>query len=153
MYQEQYHDNNYQKNEQKKQASAGVTTSTTTTTVDTEPGVFRNPDYDKHIILEEYTKTIRQPMTMQVCWFLGKLLEDGMEASVILSAIHETGWAPRPSPQYLRAILLRCKNEGIYTQAQWDYRQAERQEAIEQANAARYSGWISYPGDGRDLPF
>lgn len=90
---------------------------------------------------------------MQVARYLSELMNEGMEPGVILAAIQETGWAPRPSPQYLRAILQRCRDQGIYTMAQWDYRQAERQEAIEQANRARYAEWTSFPGKDDMLPF
>lgn len=158
MYQEHYSNKNqnYQQENQKNEyraAESRTTSTSTSTTVNTEPGVSQISPMDKHVIAEAYCQTIRQNMTTQVAFYLENLLQEGMEPEVILSAIQETGWAPRPSPQYLRAILQRCRNQGIYTMTQWNYRQSERQAAIERANEARYSSWVAYPGDGVNLPF
>ena len=48
-----------------------------------------------------------------VCEYLGR----GMELEVILHAIELTGWAPRPSAHYLRAILRRYEDNDIWTEA------------------------------------
>lgn len=163
MYQEHYdyknqnnHKNQENQENEYKAAESSRTTSTsssTTTTVYTDPGVSQISAMDKQTIAEAYCQTIRQNMTLQVGYYLESLLREGMEPEVILAAIQETGWAPRPSPQYLRAILQRCRAQGIYNMAQWEFRQSERQAAIDRANDARFSSWTSFPGDGGNLPF
>ena len=53
--------------------------------------------------------------------FVERMLIDylgrGMELGVILHAIELTGWAPRPSAHYLRAILRRYEDNEIWTEA------------------------------------
>ena len=44
--------------------------------------------------------------------------EYGVEASAVIDAIEQTGYAPRPSYHYFRAILTRYMNEHIYTAQQ-----------------------------------
>ena len=84
--------------------------SSSTSSVYTEPGVSQ----DYMAIKEGYCAAIG-PLTAPVAWYLEGLIGDGMSPDVILNAIQETGWARRPSPQYLRAILERYKAHGIYT--------------------------------------
>lgn len=43
-------------------------------------------------------------------------LTRGMELPVVLHAIELTGWAPRPSAHYLRAILRRYEDNDIWTE-------------------------------------
>ena len=75
-----------------------------------QPGVSQ----DYMAIKEAYCSAIG-PLTAPVAWYLEGLMADGMTPEVILNAIQETGWARRPSPQYLRAILERYKAHGILT--------------------------------------
>lgn len=52
-------------------------------------------------------------MTANVGRYITELLNLGMEPDVIITAIHETGWARRPTPYYMRAILERYRRCGI----------------------------------------
>lgn len=54
-----------------------------------------------------------QPFVERMCC---EYMARGMELSVILHAIELTGWAPRPSAHYLRAILRRYEDSEIYTE-------------------------------------
>lgn len=53
--------------------------------------------------------SIRAPMAM----LIGSLYRGGMDADVIVHAIELTGFAPRPTPWYLKAILGRYEASGI----------------------------------------
>lgn len=54
-----------------------------------------------------------QPFVERMCC---EYMARGMELAVILHAIELTGWAPRPSAHYLRAILRRYEDSEIYTE-------------------------------------
>ena len=54
-----------------------------------------------------------QPMVERmVCDVIGR----GMELAVVLHAVEITGWAPRPSAHYLRAVLRRYEDCEIQTE-------------------------------------
>lgn len=88
---------------------------TTTTIGNTQPGVFPVSPADLEDIRIAYTTTIEKEMNATVAWFIEKCLNAGINADVIEDAIFRTGWAKRPSPFYLRAILNRYMKEGIKT--------------------------------------
>lgn len=90
--------------------ASSSTSSSSTSSVYTDPGVSQ----DYQAIKEGYCSAIG-PLTAPVAWYLEGLMNDGMAPEVILNAIQETGWARRPSPQYLRAILERYRLHGIKT--------------------------------------
>lgn len=96
-----------------------------TTTVSTPPGVH---ELDLIQLKNAYSRLLG-PMTAQVGWFFEELLTYGMEIDVIIDAIDQTGWARRPSPQYLRAILRRYKANGIRTMQQVVNNRSEFDEA------------------------
>ncbi len=132
-----------QQKQQKKQAAAATTA--TTATVYTHPGV----SYVRQIIAEEYQGVLHTQITMPVIMLMERCMSAGMEPEVILAAIEATGWARRPSPQYLRAILQRCLREGILTAEAWEHHEQERCSDQASANAEIYRLWY-----GQDnLPF
>ena len=90
---------------------SSMNTSSTSTTASTEPGVLYNEN-DLLSIKQAYNDCIGD-LKAAVAWYLEGLIKWGMEPEVILNAINETGWAKRPSPQYMRAILERYKAHGI----------------------------------------
>lgn len=153
----QYYDNTSTRNRTSRSTSSRSSSSTsTTTTVATEPGVSSSRatvDYAWNQIIAAYCRTINQNMSMQVAHMIADYMRWGIESDVIIEAINETGFAPKPSPQYLRAILRRCTNQGIMTMEQWNYAQDERQTAIHTACNARFDAWSYYPGKEEDLPF
>ena len=134
-----------QAHQQQKQQAAATTTATTT--VYTDPGVSQN--YVRQLIAEEYQGVLQTPITMPVIMLMERCMRAGMEPDVILAAIEATGWAMRPSPQYLRAILTRCLREGIMTAAAWEHNEHERCITQESANSEIYRMW--YGTD--NLPF
>lgn len=136
-------------NEQKAEAAAATTTATTTT-VYTEPGVS-NAEWDRKIISEVYFTTLHTKMTLPVMQLMERCFREGMETDVILSALEATGWARRPSPQYLRAILTRCIRDGILTETQWRHHEDERYIEQQSANAELYRAWYGSQDD--DMPF
>lgn len=125
--------------EQQQRASS----TTTATTVLTEPGVFWNP-WDLESIRQAYVENIG-PLTAAVAGYLEKKLQRGMEPGVILRSIEETGWARRPSPQYLRAILERLEREEVTTTADL-YRSRQRhREFVHEENRAKWARWYDDP--------
>lgn len=124
--------------------NSAAATSTSTTTVVTDPGVFRQ-------IREAYVDNIG-PLTGAIAHYLEDLMDEGMAPVVILDAITQTGWAPRPSPQYLRAILRRYSLENIYTEQDLQYSKLRRQRERDEANAARWKRWYA-PDQDQELPF
>lgn len=130
--------------------------SSTTTTVATEPGVSCNwaeVNYVWQQIMNAYCQTINADMSMQVAHMIADYMRYGIEPEVIVEAINETGFAARPSPQYLRAILRRCTNQSIHTMEQWRNAQWEREEQMTKASKARFDAWSYFPGKEDELPF
>ena len=89
--------------------------STTTTTMAHGAGCVTIDDLK--IIRDCYVDYVG-PMTAPVAKMIEMKLAAGMEVAVILHAIEETGWAPRPSAQYLRAILTRLHATDVLTMEQ-----------------------------------
>lgn len=90
--QEDHHDNNYNK------AHA--------------PGRFLTPE-DCECIKAAYATNIGNSMTAAVAHMIEQAFENGLTADQIVMAINETGFAPRPSPAYLRAILKNWTEHGV----------------------------------------
>lgn len=84
-----------------------------TTTGETEPGV-QSSIIDYEAIASAYCENIGD-LKAPVAHFIETLLQKGMKADVIIEAIQATGWAAKPSPQYLRKILNRYLMCGIFT--------------------------------------
>lgn len=120
-------------------ATAAAATATATTRY-TEPGVLFER-WDRQVIAEAYTATIGQRLSLPVMQLMERCLREGMEAGVILAAIEATGWARRPSPAYLRAILTRCLREGILTEAVWMHHEAERAGYQQTATEELFRAW------------
>lgn len=93
------------------------TSSTSSTSRYTEPGVL-SAEHDLMVIKEAYQSCIGPEIKAAVAYYIERLLEDGMKADVIIHAIEETGWARKPSPHYMRAILERYRLRGIRTMEQ-----------------------------------
>ncbi len=106
--------NNSDNSSNRKQGTAAVSSSTTTTTIHTDPGVCTANPRDLEVIRTAYNGSIG-PLTAPIAHFIEKCITAGMEPAVIVDAIERTGWARRPSPFYLRAILQRYLNWGIRT--------------------------------------
>lgn len=121
-----------------------VDTSTTTTTREHGAGRVPAPD-ELRAIREAYADAIG-PLNRQTARMLVDALEGGIEPPVMLHAIEATGFAPRPSVYYLRAILRRYAASGIRTMADVERderRRAPRRDYIERDsrdNAAIYEG-------------
>ena len=69
--------------------------------------------FDIRTLYREAVGYEMQPFVEKMC--VDYLLQ-GMEKEVVLHAIELTGWAPRPSAHYLRAILRRYEDSEIYTE-------------------------------------
>ena len=87
-----------------------TTTTTTTTTRTTEPGVFSLNDMAR----------LREACIRSIGFWNGSLQDiisrfTEFDVEMILEAIFETGLAPRPSGNYLFAILRRWWDQGIMT--------------------------------------
>lgn len=107
--------------------NSSMNSSSSTTTAATLPGVLFN-DQDLTAIKQAYNECIGD-LKAAVAWYLEGLMEWGMEPEVILNAINETGWAKRPSPQYMRAILERYKAHNIRSMPQLLHDQEEFEES------------------------
>lgn len=101
----------------------------TTTTTTREHGAGRVPTPDElRAIREAYADAIG-PLNRQTARMLVDALEGGIEPPVMLHAIEATGFAPRPSVHYLRAILRRYAASGIRTMADVERDERERHRA------------------------
>ena len=98
--------------ERERTSTSSRRSSSSTTTREHGPGCVTA--HDLEIIREMYVECIGE-LTPPVARMIEIKLAAGMEVGVILHAIEETGWAPRPSAQYLRAILTRLHNADILT--------------------------------------
>ena len=80
----------------------------------TDPGVYRHwtPEEGERI-LEAYTGNVSEMMTMGVATMIEDAYQHGMSVDDIILACHETGFAPRPSPAYLRKILENWAEFGV----------------------------------------
>ena len=120
--------NNSDNSINRKQGTAmGSSSTTTTTTYHTEPGVFTANPQDLEVIRTAYNG-VCGPLTAPIAHFIEKCLSAGMEPAVIVDAIERTGWARRPSPFYLRAILQRYLREQIRTMEDVEGDNADRQQ-------------------------
>ena len=94
-------------NQRVKEAERTSSTSTTTTVVH---GTGR---FDLGIV-QAYEQNVGR-WDLKAQQILSRAYASGMEEAVLLAAIEATGWAPRPSKQYLAAILRRYMAAGIKT--------------------------------------
>lgn len=69
--------------------------------------------YDIRTLYREAVGYEMQPFVEKMCC---DYILQGMEKEVVMHAIELTGWAPRPSAHYLRAILRRYEDSEIYTE-------------------------------------
>lgn len=107
-------DNNTTKSSSSKETAAG-SSSSTITTIHTQPGVCLFNPQDLEAIRIAYKGCVGQELTATVAGYIEKCMAAGMHADVVLDAIERTGWARRPSPFYLRAILRRYLEWSIFT--------------------------------------
>lgn len=69
--------------------------------------------YDIRTLYREAVGYEMQPFVEKMCC---DYILQGMEKEVVMHAIELTGWAPRPSAHYLRAILRRYEDSEIFTE-------------------------------------
>ena len=75
-------------------------------------GRFMSPE-DCAAIKDAYCDNISDTMTGAIARMIEDAFKSGLEASEIVMAIEETGFAPRPSPWYLRKILENWVENGV----------------------------------------
>lgn len=132
--------NNNDNSINRKQGTATVSSSSTTTTIHTEPGVCTCSPADLEVIRTAYTGVCGQ-LTAPIAHFIEKCISAGMEPAVIVDAIERTGWARRPSPFYLRAILQRYLREQIRTMDDVEGDNADRQQYQQQHGDDGWREW------------
>lgn len=66
-------------------------------------------------IMSAYRANVGASITAPLAWLIGKLYSAGMDADVIVHAIEVTGYARRPSPWYLKAVLARYEEQRLFT--------------------------------------
>lgn len=103
--------------------------SSTTTTRNTEPGVSLSDEQIERVAMA-YSAAISKDIPPMAARMMEQAMQDGMTAECLIIAINDTGWALKPTPQYLRAILRRCRDQGIRTAE--EYRQAQSAYARQQ---------------------
>lgn len=69
--------------------------------------------FDIRTLYREAVGYEMQPFVEKMCC---DYILQGMEKEVVMHAIELTGWAPRPSAHYLRAILRRYEDSEIHTE-------------------------------------
>lgn len=75
-------------------------------------GRFLTPE-NGEAIKTAYLENISDTMTGAVAHMIEDAFKNGLEAAEIVMAIEETGFAPRPSPAYLRKILENWVTNGV----------------------------------------
>lgn len=104
-----------------------------------------------HVTKELYQQNIGR-MTPAIANMIERCLLSGMEPDVVDAAIAKTGWARRPSPNYLAAILRRYNIDGIKTIDDLMADEARFEAIKEQRRAERAARW--YEEDTcSELPF
>lgn len=78
----------------------------------TVPGVSLTPE-DGERIKEAYLDNIADRMTGAVANMITNAFNRGLSVNEIVMAIEETGFAPNPSPAYLRRILENWAENGV----------------------------------------
>lgn len=68
---------------------------------------------DCEAVKEAYMANISDTMTGAVAAMIEKAFSRGLTQAEVIMAIEETGFAPRPSPQYLRKILENWCDSGV----------------------------------------
>ena len=120
----------YEKKPTSSTSSSSSTTinssSRTTTGIPTPPGVLTSDQWDE--LRTIYEGCGLGMMTMPVALMIRDFNERSrMSYDVIREAIIETGFAPRPSAYYLRAVLTRASGDDIETLDDWNAAKAEYQ--------------------------
>ena len=133
--------NNSDNSINRKQGTVTVGSSSTTTTYHTEPGVCTANPQDLEVIRTAYNG-VCGPLTAPIAHFIEKCLSAGMEPAVIVDAIERTGWARRPSPFYLRAILQRYLRDRIKTMDDVREDEEDRQEFQKQWGDDAWKEWF-----------
>lgn len=75
-------------------------------------GRFMTPE-NCEAILTAYQENINETMPGAVAHMIEDAYKHGLEADEIVMAIEETGFAPKPSPWYLRKILENWVTNGV----------------------------------------
>lgn len=70
----------------------------------THPGVRITPE-DGARIIREYSSNVAPVLTGVMQSLIEEHVAKGMSVDDVIECIHITGMAPRPSPQYLRAVM------------------------------------------------
>lgn len=145
------------------QGSTGSSTSTSSTSRACararEDGEIRSPCEPPELPpIERLYQTRRiyedniGPMPPAVGHMIERYLLNGMAIEVIEEAIGQTGWAPRPSANYLAAILRRWMRDGIKDLGALIKDQARHEAEKEERLARRAAKW--YQEDSYDpLPW
>lgn len=71
----------------------------------------RSVDYNA--ILKAYTDNIAPTMTQAVANMIKNAIQKGLSQNDIIHAIEITGFAPKPTPWYLRAVLNNWCENGV----------------------------------------
>ena len=123
----------------------GVTTTSsntnTTTTYHTQPGVSWNDD-KLEAIARKYEEIMGYAINGTIGHYLRRCMIAGMDAYVVLDAIERTGWARKPSPYYLRAILERYLRDDILTQDDVMADDRDRYVYRKQKKLEKETGWF-----------
>lgn len=78
----------------------------------TGTGRFMTPEQCESVLIA-YQENINDTMPGAVAHMIEDAFKHGLEADEIVMAIEETGFAPRPSPWYLRKILENWVTNGV----------------------------------------
>ena len=87
-----------------KQISTGNNNNNIIIIRDTHPGVSINPE-DGNRIIAAYVENIGPAINAPVARLIEDFIKAGHTVDHVIDAIERTGFAPRPSPAYLRAVL------------------------------------------------
>lgn len=135
------------------EAKLTVSFGQTSSRARTREGMPELPPIERlHQTRELYEGNIGR-MTPAIANMIERCLLAGMDPDVVDSAIAKTGWAKRPSPNYLAAILRRYCDQSIKTIDDLMKDEARFEAMKEQRRAERAARWYEEDTISQDLPF
>ena len=122
------------------------------TTNDTQPGVFCLSAHELEQIRLAYSGLLGD-LNVYKAQIIDQAIKNGVQASAILDAIEQTGYAPRPSHAYFSAILRRYIVMQISTAKEAEADRQVRMRRRWKATHDDWAAWYDRPEDLDELPF
>ena len=116
--------------------------SSSSSSIHTRPRVFSWSDEMLDIISRKYYGVFHEDINNTIGDYFRKLQHRGMDPNLIVEAIEQSGWAKKPTPYYMRAILNRYLDEDILTLEDLLADKAERRAEKARERYGQTKGWF-----------